>query len=133
MVSLGVTGPATLDWHDCGSWCRWRTRSSGSTWPTRSRWWWSPTRLQGAGPQDVPLPGLGSRGRVGLGRGACDRERVRRRDSREHNRLKPTQAQTVIAAAILRHIHAVVTTGQVWDPEIATHGTRARRSTQLAA
>ena len=25
-------------------------------------------RLQGAGAQDVPLPGLGSRGRVGLGR-----------------------------------------------------------------
>ena len=59
--------------------------------------------------------------------------RYRHLTTREHNRLKPTQAQTVIAAAILRHIHAVVTTGQVWDPEIATHGTRARRSTQLAA
>ena len=30
----------------------------------------------------------------------------------------------MIAAAILRHLHAVVTTGQAWDPAIATHGTR---------
>src|SRR3954453_24070259 len=59
--------------------------------------------------------------------------RYRHLTTRENNRLKPTQAQTVIAAAILRHIHAVVTTGQAWDPEIATHGTRARRSIQLAA
>ena len=44
--------------------------------------------------------------------------------SREHNKLTPTQAQTVIAAAILRHLHAVITTGQAWDPVIATHGTQ---------
>jgi transposase len=44
--------------------------------------------------------------------------------SREQNKLAPTQAQTVIAAAILRHLHAVITTGQAWDPLIATHGTR---------
>jgi transposase len=44
--------------------------------------------------------------------------------SREHNKLTPTQAQTVIAAAILRHLHAVITTGRAWDPLIATHGTR---------
>jgi hypothetical protein len=44
--------------------------------------------------------------------------------SREHNKLTATQAQTVIAAAILRHLHAVITTGQAWDPDIATHGTR---------
>ncbi|MGW4126291.1 hypothetical protein [Nocardia sp. NPDC004711] len=43
--------------------------------------------------------------------------------SRDTNRLTPTQAQTVIAAAILRHLHAVITTGQPWDPNIATHGT----------
>ena len=43
--------------------------------------------------------------------------------SREHNKLTPTQAQTVIAAAILRHLHVVITTGQSWDPLIATHGT----------
>jgi transposase len=30
----------------------------------------------------------------------------------------------VIAAAILRQLHAVITTGQRWDPAIATHGTR---------
>jgi transposase len=30
----------------------------------------------------------------------------------------------VIAGAILRHLHAVITTGRTWDPEIATHGTR---------
>lgn len=42
--------------------------------------------------------------------------------TREHNKLTPTQAQTAIAAAILRHLHAVVTTGQAWDPEIATGG-----------
>jgi hypothetical protein len=44
--------------------------------------------------------------------------------TREDNRLTPTQAQTVIAAAILRHLHAVITTGQAWDPAIATHGTQ---------
>ena len=53
--------------------------------------------------------------------------RYRHLTTREHNKLKPTQAQTVIAAAILRHLHAVVTTGQAWDPDIATHGTRPRR------
>ena len=30
----------------------------------------------------------------------------------------------MIAAAILRQLHAVITTGQAWDPDIATHGTR---------
>ena len=30
----------------------------------------------------------------------------------------------MIAAAILRHLHAVITTGRAWDPDIATHGTR---------
>jgi transposase len=52
--------------------------------------------------------------------------------SREQNKLTPTQAQTVIAAAILRQLHAVITTGQAWDPVTATHGTR-RESTPLAA
>ena len=50
--------------------------------------------------------------------------RYRYLTSREHNKLRPTQAQTVIAAAILRHLHAVISTGQAWDPIIATHGTR---------
>ncbi|MFQ6331951.1 transposase [Nocardia sp. CWNU-33] len=44
--------------------------------------------------------------------------------SRDDNKLTPTQAQAAIAATILRHLHAVVTTGQCWDPRIATHGTR---------
>jgi len=48
--------------------------------------------------------------------------RYRHLTTREHNKLKPTQAQTVIAAAILRHLHAVITTGQASDPNIATHG-----------
>ncbi len=52
--------------------------------------------------------------------------------SREHNKLTPTQAQTVIAAAILRQLHAVITTGQAWDPVTATHGNR-RHNTALAA
>ena len=60
-------------------------------------------------------------------------DRYRHLTTREHNKLKPTQAQTVIAAAILRHLHAVVTTGRAWDPEIATHGTRRKVTTDLAA
>ena len=58
--------------------------------------------------------------------------RYRHLTTREHNKLKPTQAQTVIAAAILRHLHAVVTTGQVWDPQIATGGVK-KNSVTLAA
>jgi transposase len=50
--------------------------------------------------------------------------RYRHLTTRETNRLKPTQAQTVLAGAILRQLHAVITTGQAWDPDIATHGTR---------
>jgi hypothetical protein len=44
--------------------------------------------------------------------------------SRDNNKLRPTQAQTLIAAAILRHLYAVspLTTGQAWDPLIATLG-----------
>ena len=59
--------------------------------------------------------------------------RYRHLTTREHNKLKATQAQTVIAAAILRHLHAVITTGRAWDPEIATHGIRGRNPTELAA
>ena len=54
--------------------------------------------------------------------GLC--HRYRHLTSREVNRLKPTQAQTIVAAAILRQLHAVVTTGQAWDPDIAAHGLR---------
>jgi transposase len=60
------------------------------------------------------------------------RARYQHLTSRDQNKLRPTQAQTVIAAAILRQLHAVITTGQAWDPEIATHGTR-RKTRALAA
>ena len=53
--------------------------------------------------------------------------RYRHLTTTDTNKLKATQAQTVIAAAILRHLHAVITTGQAWDPAIATHGTRTVR------
>ena len=59
--------------------------------------------------------------------------RYRHLTTRETNKLNPTQAQTVIAAAILRHLHAVITTGRAWDPVIATHGTRRTKETALAA
>jgi transposase len=59
--------------------------------------------------------------------------RYRHLTTRDANRLTPTQAQTVIAAAILRHLHAVITTGTAWDPVIATHGTRRKGATTLAA
>jgi transposase len=50
--------------------------------------------------------------------------RYRHLTGRQVNRLKPTQAQTIVAAAILRQLHAVVTTGQAWDPDVAAHGLR---------
>jgi transposase len=53
--------------------------------------------------------------------------RYRHLTTREQNTLTPTQAQTVIAAAILRQLHAVITTGRVWDPDIAVRGTYPRR------
>lgn len=49
-------------------------------------------------------------------------ERYRHLTTREVNKLKPTQAQTVIAAAILRQLHAVVTTRRAWNPTIAAGG-----------
>jgi transposase len=52
------------------------------------------------------------------------RARYQQVTSRDQNKLRPTQAQTVIAAAILRQPHAVITTGQARESEIATHGTR---------
>jgi transposase len=53
--------------------------------------------------------------------------------TRERNRLTVTQAQAVIAAAILRQLHAVVTTGRAWDAVIATHGTRQHEVIRIAA
>jgi transposase len=53
--------------------------------------------------------------------------------TREHNKLTVTQAQAVIAAAILRQLHAVVTTGKVWNPVIAAHGAERRAVMPIAA
>ena len=55
------------------------------------------------------------------------RARYQHLTSREQNKLSPAQAQTVIAAAILRQLHAVITTGQAWDPVTAAHGTPRQR------
>ena len=60
------------------------------------------------------------------------RARYQHLTSREQNRLTPTQAQTVIAAAILRQLHAVIVTGQAWDPVTAANGTR-RQGAAVAA
>jgi transposase len=49
--------------------------------------------------------------------------RYRHLTSREHHRLTPTQAQTAVAAAILRQLYAVITQQRAWDPVIAAHGT----------
>jgi transposase len=43
--------------------------------------------------------------------------------SREHNKLSTGQAHAVLAATLLRHLHAVITSGQRWDPVIAAGGT----------
>lgn len=53
--------------------------------------------------------------------------------TRETNKLKVPQAHAVIAAAILRHLHAVISTDQQWDPSIATHGTNPRQTIPIAA
>ncbi|GAB3848797.1 transposase [Dactylosporangium cerinum] len=53
--------------------------------------------------------------------------------TREQNKLTVTQAQAVIAAAILRQLHAVITTGRAWDPVIATHGAEPRTVMPAAA
>jgi transposase len=60
-------------------------------------------------------------------------ERYRHLTTREDNRLKPTQAQTVIAAAILRQLHAVVVTHTAWDPDVARNGLRRGGATGTRA
>jgi transposase len=44
--------------------------------------------------------------------------------TRETGKLKPSQARCAIAAAVLRQLHAVVTTGHAWNATIASDGTR---------
>ena len=58
--------------------------------------------------------------------------RYRHLTTRDTNQLKPTQAQTVIAAAVLRQLHAIVTTGHTWDPHIAAGGTKHNQVTLAA-
>lgn len=58
--------------------------------------------------------------------------RYRHLTTRDRNKLTPTQAQAVIAAAILRQLHAMITSGQRWDPDIATHGHRAQAAGRAA-
>ena len=41
---------------------------------------------------------------------------------REHNKLCTGQAHAALAAALLRHLHAIITTGQRRDPAIAAGG-----------
>ena len=50
--------------------------------------------------------------------------RHRHLTTRETNKLKPTQAQTAVAGAILRQLHYVITHRQEWDPVVAAHGAR---------
>jgi transposase len=59
--------------------------------------------------------------------------RYRHLTGRDTNKLTPTQAQAAIAAAILRHLHAVTTTRTQWDPQVATHGTASATTTASAA
>jgi hypothetical protein len=59
--------------------------------------------------------------------------RYRYLTTREQNTLTPTQVQTVIAAAILRQLHAVITAGHAWAPDIAVRGTHPRRQPPIAA
>jgi transposase len=50
--------------------------------------------------------------------------RYRHLTTRESNKLTPTQAQTAVAAAVLRQLHYVIVHRQAWDPAVAAHGTR---------
>jgi transposase len=59
--------------------------------------------------------------------------RYRYLTTREQNKPTPTQAQTVMGAAVLRQLHAVVTTGRAWEPDLAVHGIRHRRRSPIAA
>jgi transposase len=58
--------------------------------------------------------------------------RYRHLTTRDNNPLKPTQAHAVIAATILRQLHAVITTGQAWDPVIAAGDTQPDEVTLAA-
>ena len=59
--------------------------------------------------------------------------RYRHLTSRDKNKLSATQAQACIAAAILRQLHAIIVTGQKWDPVIAAGGRPTAEPTLVAA
>lgn len=59
--------------------------------------------------------------------------RYRHLTTRETNRLTATQAQTAVAAAILRQLYAVITQRRAWDPVIAAHGTTTWKGTPSTA
>jgi transposase len=59
--------------------------------------------------------------------------RYRHLTHRQTNKLTVPQAHAVLAATILRHLHAVITTGQAWNPTSATHGTEHAEQDALAA
>lgn len=48
--------------------------------------------------------------------------------TRDVGKLKPGQARCAIAAAMLRQLHAIVTTGQAWSATIATSGAHIDRA-----
>ncbi|GAA5099845.1 hypothetical protein [Nocardia iowensis] len=52
---------------------------------------------------------------------------------RQDRRLGSNKAGQGIDAAILRQLHAVVTTRQPWNPHIATHGTTTAPTISTAA
>ena len=95
---------------------------------------WTSRRLRPAGPRPA---GVRVAGRDHHRPATVQVDHLGGRPARGHDprprrpRPDPTQAQTVLAGAILRQLHAVTTTGQAWDPDIATHGTR-RTPTTLA-
>jgi transposase len=53
--------------------------------------------------------------------------------SREHHRLAPGQARVACAAALLRWLHAIVTTRVPWNPDLAAGVVAQRRPNAAAA
>lgn len=52
---------------------------------------------------------------------------------RDRDRLTPAQARVACAAALLRWLHAIVTRGQAWHPDIAAGRLRTRPTTAVMA
>lgn len=59
--------------------------------------------------------------------------RYRHLTTRPDRPLTDTQARVAIAAALLRQLHAVITTRTAWNPAIAAGTTRARQAAAAAA